>query len=60
MVLWPYMDDDALMCSLYLSPNVLVDSQIYCTSQSNLSHLYQYIILFIVLDLCPLAIQVCS
>ena len=40
---WSMMGDGALMCSLYLSPNVLPDSTMYSPSQSTLPHLYLYI-----------------
>ena len=40
---WSMMGDGALMCSLYLSPNVLPDSPMYSSSQSTLPHLYLYI-----------------
>ena len=40
---WSMMGDVAVMCSLYLSPNVLPDSPMYFSSQSTLPHLYLYI-----------------
>ena len=40
---WSMMGDGALMCSLYLSPNVLPDTPMYSSSQSALPHLYLYI-----------------
>ena len=43
MFWWSMMGDGALMCSLYLSPNVLPDSPMYSSSQSTLPHLYLYI-----------------
>ena len=43
--LWSMMGDGALMCSLYLSPNVLPDSPMYYSLQSTLPHLYLYITL---------------
>ena len=43
---WPCIGEGSLMCSLYLSPNELADSPMYSSLQSNMSHLYQYIIQF--------------
>ena len=43
MFWWPMMGDGALMCSLYLSPNVLPDSPMYSSQKSTLPHLYLYI-----------------
>ena len=43
VVWWPCVGEGALRGSLYLSPNVLVDSPIYSSLQSSLWHLYQYI-----------------
>ena len=43
MFWWSMMGDGALMCSLYLLPNVLPDSPMYFSSQSTLPHLYLYI-----------------
>ena len=40
---WSMMGDGVLMCSLYLSPNVLPDSPMYSSSQSTLPHLNLYI-----------------
>ena len=40
---WSMIGDGALMCSLYLSPNVLPDSPMYSSSQSTLPNLYLYI-----------------
>ena len=51
-VMWPVLfwcsciGDGAFRCSLYLSSKLLVDSPIYSSSQSILSHLNQYITLF--------------
>ena len=42
--LWPYMGEGAFKCSLNLSPNVLVDFNMYSSLQSHLLHLQQYII----------------
>ena len=41
---WPWWVM-VLLCSLYLSPNVLPDSPMYSSSQSTLPHLYLYITL---------------
>ena len=43
MFWWSMMGDGALMYSLYLLQNVLPDSPMYSSSQSNLPHLYLYI-----------------
>ena len=40
---WSMIGDGALMCSLYLSPNVLPDSPMYSSPQSTLPQLYLYI-----------------
>ena len=40
---WSMMGDGALMCSLYLSPNVLPHSPMYSSPQSTLPQLYLYI-----------------
>ena len=56
-VMWPVLfwcsciGDGAFRCSLYLSSKLLVDSPIYSSSQSILSHLNQYIILLFFLML---------
>ena len=48
-VMWPVLfwcsciGDDAFRCPLYLSSKVLADSPIYCSLQSIMSHLNQYI-----------------
>ena len=61
VVWWPYMGEGAFRHSLYLAPNLLVDSPVYSLSQPTLLHLYQYMIHFCnVGGLYPLVLQVCS
>ena len=38
-----YMGEGLFRCSLNLSPNLLTDTPVYSSSQSNLQHLNQYI-----------------
>ena len=46
VLLWSWMGEGALRCSLNLSPNVLDVSPMYSSSHSNLSHLNLYIMLW--------------
>ena len=57
----PYIGEGAFVCSLNLSPNVLVDSPMYSAFWSSLLHLYQYIIaLFVVFGLYSFVLPGCS